>query len=684
MNEELLLANAKAIMQDTANESFLIKNSRAIAFLLDNCEITIPEMSEFFVKVNCRSVAKKLYREQLELQKAEFFEPFRMGALCRAYSGRSDFGHTAPGWERIIRLGIPGLRKYIETSAVNPKNPDFLEAERTVFDAAERFLLRAADAAQAAGKTRMADGIRNLTRNAPANLYEGFQLTIAYYNLQQYFDGTDVRTMGRLDSNLYHLFQNESDSDYAAELCRRYLQELHSIHADANMPFALGGSDEAGNSRINALSYALLRAYTETKCYDVKLHILCTEDMPEDFLRICMESIRNGGNSFVFMNDSLVVKGLQKLGLSGRDARNFAVVGCYESCGKEEVPCSCNARVTISKALEYALHNGMDVMGNARLGLDLPVDFPTYEDLYTAFTRNLIYLSRQAMAVTDEWESRYPRTHASPFFSASLQSCVDTGGDAYCDHAARYCNSSVNAVGLATAADSLAAIRKLVYEDKRLTLSQLIEILDQNWDGNEALRLYARNRLPKFGNGDKSVDAIAADIVKTLSDTINNAPNAKGGVYRLGLFSIEWRKDFGQFSAATPDGRKAGETLSQNTSCAFGADKEGPTGHILSVAALNNEDVVNGSVLDLELHSSAVRGSNGMQMMLSTLRSYFEMGGQTIHYNVLDTDTLRDAQIHPENHANLQVRLCGWNVLFTQLSKASQDEFIYRSELHRG
>jgi len=553
-----------------------------------------------------------------------------------------------------------------------------------VLDAAECFLARAAEAAETAGKCRMAEGIRNLIHSAPQNLYEGFQMTLLFYTLEQYFDGTDIRTMGRLDSLLYHLYQKETDSAYVDQLAEQYLHEIHALRAAANMPFALGGSDENGHSLINELSYVLLNAYSRTKLSEVKLHILCTRDMPREFLRICMQSIKDGGNSLVFINDKLVVDGLKKLGQSPYDAQNYYIVGCYEACGAEEVPCSCNARVSIPKALEYTLHGGKDIVIGEQIGLSLPVNFPTYEDLYNAFTQNLIHLSKRAIAVTDAWESRYPRTHASPFYSASLTGCVENGGDAYSDFGARYNNSSINGIGLGTAVDSLYTIRKLVYEEKRLSLQELIRILDSNWEGQEVLRLYIKNRLPKFGVGNKEIDAIAADVVQTLSDTINNAPNAKGGIYRLGLFSINWRIDFGKFTAASADGRKLGDTLSQNTSGSFGSDKEGLTGHINSVCAIRGEDVVNGSVLDLEMHSSAVRGNNGTDILIASLDTFLQQGGQTVHYNVLDTATLRDAQIHPENHANLQVRMCGWNELFTHLSKTSQDEFIYRSELNRG
>jgi formate C-acetyltransferase len=173
-------------------------------------------------------------------------------------------------------------------------------------------------------------------------------------------------------------------------------------------------------------------------------------------------------------------------------------------------------------------------------------------------------------------------------------------------------------------------------------------------------------------------------VFDRLSAHINNVPNVKGGVYRLGILSIDWRKTWGENTAASADGRYAGETLSQNASATFGMDKEGPTGHILSVASMDGTNAVNGLVLDIDMHSSAVRGENGTNVLVATLETMLRVGAQTVHYNILDTQILRDAQVNPEKYPNLQVRMCGWNVLFTHLSKKSQDEFIRRSEMLAG
>ena len=191
--------------------------------------------------------------------------------------------------------------------------------------------------------------------------------------------------------------------------------------------------------------------------------------------------------------------------------------------------------------------------------------------------------------------------------------------------------------------------------------------------------MLVKNKYPKYGRGDIRTDEIAKRTVDVLSDTVSRKPNVKGGSWRLGLFSIDWRWGFGRKTAASADGRRSGETLSQNTSASFGADKEGATAHLISAARIDMSKTPNGAIVDIDLHSSAVRGENGITALVSSLKTYFELGGFAVHYNVLDTDILMDAKKNPEKYPSLQVRLCGWNVLFSTLSEKEKDEFIARS-----
>ena len=687
MTYEEILAQALSMNENAPTNNTMLVNARIMVMMLDNCQFSLPEHATFFPHTNIAIPDKRiLYKVRQARVKKPL--PYRNQAAdeavaSHAYFSTYDTGHTAPDWPTVFALGLEGLKKRIQARTGYSKNPNYQEATLIVLEAAQRFCLRAADFARSQGREQMAKGLTQLSSGLPRDLYEAFQLSLLYYHLQQFFECSDVRTLGRLDALLMPFMEKETDTAYVQQLADAFLVEIDALKAIANMPFALGSTDEAGRSAINPMSYVLLDAYKRSALPDVKLHILCTEDMPEDFLLSCMDSIKKGCNSLVFINDKLMVNGLIKLGIDPEDARQYTIVGCYEAAARNEIPCSCAARVSLPKALEYALHKGKDVCTGYQVGLPIDPNFESFEALYDAFLQNARHLITGAIGLACCAESQMPNRHAAPLYSAVLEDCVRSGGDIYNNFAARYNNSSLTTVGIGTVTDSLYAIRHLVYEKKQLTLPQLIEILDNDWEGNEPLRQYIRNKLPKYGCGDPQVDDITADIAKKLSVWVNGAPNGRGGIFRLGIFSIDWRIEWACTTAASADGRKTGETMSQNASATFGMDRNGPTGHIASVTRLPGEDAVNGLVMDMELHSSAVAGEKGANVLLSLLKTFFQKGGQTIHYNVLDTETLKDAQLHPENHQNLQVRVCGWNADFTKMTKFEQDEFILRSQLQQ-
>ncbi len=653
-------------------------------YLLENCDFLLTEANTFFVKVLVGEAARLPFQLRFEAFKGEpVSEGLGAGIRRRAYTGAYDFGHTTTEWETVISLGIYGLRErlasYLSAPGNDPKAVRFYENSLNVYDAALAFLKRVSLFASSEGKERMAEGLTALTKRAPETLFEALQTVLIYYALQHYFEGTYLRTLGRPDRYLLPFYRKEDPAE-AFELLKAFMTECNSLKAPANMPFALGGSDGAGNDLFNELSFALLKAYQQSPNSNVKLHILWTKNTPDRILTEAFRGVRDGSNSIVFMQDEKVIESLIKLGEAKEDAVDYHVVGCYECGARGEITSSCSARVNLPKALEVTLNNGCDMETGEKIGLPTGLDPETFEDFYLQFKRELLYFVKCAVRITDLREQHYPVLHAAPILSAVYESSLKAGRDIYVDYGAKYNNSSINAIGLATAADSLYAIKKLVYEDKSLTLAELKKILKEDWAGQETLRLTVKNRFPKFGNGDPKVDSIAKRIVDDLSLAINGSPNVKGGIYRLGLFSIDWRWSFGETTPASADGRHAGETLSQNTSASFGMDREGASAHLISVASIDPSRTPNGTIVDIDLHSSAVEGEEGLAGLVGALKAYFELGGFAVHYNILNTETLRKAKAHPEDYPNLQVRLCGWNVLFSTLTDKEKDEFIARSE----
>jgi len=660
----------------------LSSDCNILEYMFDNCEIIVPDDNRFFVNTNFGRMQNLCIQKRANKFKETIAEVgLSDGEEALAYTGIYDFGHTTTEWETVIELGIYGLRQRIDSylsKTTDEKKLRFYRELARVYDAALRFMQRAADQARKIGKNEMADSLIKLTKNSPENLFEALQTSMVYFVMQHYFECTVLRTLGRLDK-LFYPFYVKEDRAYARQLFIDYFHEFNSKKVVANTPFTLGGTDIEGNCLINELSYELLDIYRNSHLPDMKFHLLYSDNTPTDIIEQALCAAREGNNSIVFMSDSKIIESLKKIGAEHKDAVNYHIVGCYECGSVDELTCSCNARVNLPKALELALNNGRDMLTDKLIGIECKSQYNTFEELYSQFLLQVRYLSQCAIKVTDIYEANYRYIHSAPVLSAAYTSAMNNGGDLYCDYSAKYNNSSVNALGLGTTVDSLVAIKKLVFEDKTISLNELTDILKSNWEGNEQLRLTIKNKFPKFGTGDKKVDIFAKEITDILADEINGKPNVKGGVYRLGLFSIDWRWQFGEKTAASADGRLAGETISQNSSASFGADKEGATAHLLSVASIDASNTPNATIVDIDLHSSAVKGENGLKTLLASLKTYFELGGFAVHYNILDTDVLKDAKLNPDKYPNLQVRLCGWNVLFSSLSEKEKDEFIARS-----
>ena len=380
------------------------------------------------------------------------------------------------------------------------------------------------------------------------------------------------------------------------------------------------------------------------------------------------------------MNDSVAAAALNNIGISPDDARDYIPVGCYEPCALgKEVPCTCSGRINIPKAVEIAIGKGCDLIQNELIGKKIDYEMDSFERFFQAIKDQLEYFVARTMEQVNAYEKYFMEINPAPFFSGTLAECVEKGKDAYAG-GAKYNNSSLNAFGLANAVDAIVAVKKLVYDEKDFSLSELAEILSNNWGGNESLRRKCQKLLPKYGNNHPEADAVMVALTAFISCLINGKPNGRGGVYRCGYFSIDWNTGFGKATAALPDGRLCGVPLAKNMNAVTGCDKSGVTALINSVTKLDYERIPNGTVLDLMLHSSAVRGEDGMRAMLGIVAAYMRKGCMALQINVLNPQLLKKAQEHPECYSTLQVRLCGWNVYFVDLTRTEQDEFIRMSE----
>ena len=572
-----------------------------------------------------------------------------------AWGAQLDLGHVCPDWANLLEHGLTGLR-----DRAAAREGVFYEAVALVYDGAitlaRRFAAKLPDSPLAA-----------LAERPPQTLHEALQLAYLYHELQEMENGYSVRSMGRFD-RLYHTFYAEDLA--AGRLTRDQAKELLKyfwVRFFAKTQGKLYGKPFLFGPEVNELSYLAFEVYREMQIVDPKLHVRLGERTPQSFVDQVIGCIQAGCTGIVTVNDAAQVRMLRRHGKAEADAQDYILIGCYEPAvmGKE-LNCSGACAVNLAKAVELVLAAD---------------DYASFGELMAAYLGVLDSQISRALDKVRREERLWPDAGPSPLLSGTMDSCLERGLDVS-RGGAQYNTSGCLLPGLANATDSLAAIERLVYEERRCTLAELKAALAANWEGYEELRQTARHRVPKWGNNDDRVDRLAVEITDFLGQRINHEPNARGGVFQAALYAIiDTAKAYGRHTGALPDGRLAGEPLTMNTGATVGMDRNGVTSLINSVTKIDLSQFPNGTVLDIMLHPSVAQGAEGLRTIDSIMRSHFAQGGMAIQLNIFDAELLRDAQRNPKRYANLQVRVCGWNVRFIDLAPEEQDLFIAKAEV---
>ena len=463
------------------------------------------------------------------------------------------------------------------------------------------------------------------------------------------------------------------------EFMRYFLFKMWAAHIPFDLPFTIGGEAPDGRSEVtNEISHMIVEIYDELEIHSPKIHVRISDKTPDDFIKKVLDCIRRGHSSFLMMNDKVAAAGLMRAGIEERDARNYVPVGCYENAAwGVEMPCTGNSAIAMPKAIEYVITGGRDLSSGRLMTFDTGL-VQSFEQFKDAIKAQIKAMRDKSVNFINTIESHYPEINADLFVSGLCEYAVKAGKDVF-EGSAKYNNSSVNYMGIATLVDSVAAVKKAVYDEKKVTLAELFDILRGNWEGHEDLLSFVRNLPEKYGNNECLTDSLMKEFTDYIGEITNNKPNGRGGVYKAGCYSIDRCFTYGKGIMATPDGRKAGEPFSKNLCPVIGMDKKGITAVLTSVAKIDHAAFASGTVLDYVLHPSAVSGEDGLCAMLGIVKTYFSMGGLALHGNVFDAKILKAAQRNPEKYKNLQVRVCGWNVFFVNLSKEEQDAFIIQS-----
>ena len=603
------------------------------------------------------------------------------------YEAHGDYGHISPNTRLLMSEGFAGLVARVERAAsrdgLTEHQIEFYESCKIVLRAMMSAASRLADAV-APYNDENAQALRNIATGAPQNIYEAMQLLIFYFFMHEYNGGARVRTLGRVDVLLKPFYENDIKCGRFTkaeikEMLQYFLYKFWAAKVPFDLPFCLSGIDQDGSDVTSEISYLIIEAYDELNIYSPKIHIRVSEKTPKDFVKRVLDCIRRGNSSFVFINDKVAMESLVRVGISESDAWDYVPIGCYEPAvwGKE-IGCTGNGGVNLPKAIELVFCAGRDFASGTPCGV--PVDLPTsYEEFVDAVKLQIAKMTQDAIDYISKIERYYSEIYPDPVLSSQYEHSVESGVDVY-EGGAKYNNSSLYFYSIASLVDSLCAVKELVFDKKRFTIQEFAEILKADWQGYEKERLIAQHLPEKYGNGLPFADELARELSRFCAELVNNKPNGRGGVFKAALFTIDYCFRTGARTMATPDGRHAGEPLSKNLGATFGMDRKGITALINSVTNIDLADFPTGSVLDVVLHPSAVSGDDGLESFYAIVDTYFRKGGMAIHGNVFDADVLKKAQANPEQYKNLQVRVCGWNAYFVNLSKAEQDGFIRQAE----
>lgn len=659
---------------------------------------------------------KQVYDRIVELLPQKVEQGSAEGLFFNYFLNRT-IGHITVDYETVLKKGLYGLRADIEKKLQSITYKDRgslkklyqLKAAIICCDAAIGFANRYAKTAKRQAETQRdpvrrveLEHIANICQRVPANPAGNFHEALQSFWFIHLILNLETNSYaigpGRFDQYMYPYYRKDMaegvlTDDQAWELLACLWLKFNELTvvkeggtAKASTTYNdfqnlnLGGQDVEGQDAVNELSYLCLDVTGRLRPPQPQISVLISTKTPGLFLEKACDIVQLGFGMPAIFNDDEKVQALLHKGKTLEDARLGGINGCVEPVvpGKDNMASS--GYLNICKCLELALNNGVNPLTGTLLGprTGNPHDFSSFDEVWEAFEKQL----RHAISLKVLYDSIARQVYAEfcpvPFTSLLVKDCLEKGKDFH-DGGARYNLPLMCGVGIGTAADSLAAIKKLVFEEQKMRLEELASCTLANFKGAEELRQVLLTVPPKWGNGDEYVDGIAASVVTLFCDELEKHVNEEGVSYAANMIPTTTHIWFGFLTGATPDGRLANTPLSEGISPVQGMDREGPTAIMRSMSRLDHPRCC-GTLLNMKFHPTALSGRDGLRKFAHLIRTYFSLGGHHVQFNIVSTETLRAAQEKPDEYRNLIVRVAGYSDYFTRLSRDTQEEIISRTE----
>ena len=617
-------------------------------------------------------------------------------------------GHICPNTKKWLALGPAGIRMQAQAhmATAEGKQRDFYESVVISMEGASIFMLRYAKLAEQlyreTGKENLLEVARickKLAQNPPETYQEAVQATWFLYVILQMEGNASSFSPGRMDQYLLPYYENSRKAGMTLEDALEiteclwlkfnqlvYLRNSNSAKYFAGFPIgfnvAIGGQKADGSDASNDLSYLFLQAQAHLLLPQPNLSLRIYKNSPQELLEAASRVIGLGSGMPQVFNDEGVIPALESHGVSHEDAMNYAIVGCVElTTHGNALAWSDAAMFNLLKALELTLNHGVDLLTGKQTGLDLGdlTTYKTFEELEAAFAKQIDYVSDRMVECVTVVEGMHEKLLPTPFLSAVIDDCLQKGQDVT-QGGAHYNFAGVQAIQVANVADSLAAIKQLVFDEGRISAADLLHALQTNYADAPLLRATLLNKAPKYGNDIEWVDELGAKWANYFADGLKKYRNGRGGIYQMGLYTVSAHVPMGQNVGASADGRYAKDPLADGgVSAMYGRDQHGPTALLQSVSKLPFTKASNGTLLNMKFLPSFFKTETGIQKFTTLLRAVCRLGISHIQFNVLNEADLRAAQERPEHYRGLTVRVAGYTAYFTELARDLQDEIIART-----
>lgn len=546
----------------------------------------------------------------------------------------------------------------------------------------------------------VANNCLNLTKRPPETFHEAVQSLWFLFVLLHMESNASSFSPGRMDQYLYPYYQKDIESgkismEDALDILEClwlkfnqivYLRNQNSAKYFAGFPIgfniAIGGEDENGNDTYNELSLLCLQCQYDLGLPQPNLSVRLNRNSSHELMQKAIEVVSKGSGMPQFFNDEAIVHALMELGIEKKDAFNYAIVGCVElTTHGNNLGWSDAAMFNLNKALELTLNHGKCLLTHEQIGLDLGgLDtYQTFEDLEKDFQQQIDYFIDKMMQCEVVVEKAHQDCLPTAFLSSVIDDCLENGLDVT-KGGAKYNLSGIQMIQIANLADSLAAMKQLVYDDQVIDAKELLAALQSDFKGYEIIQTMLLNKVPKYGNDVEWVDRLGAKWAEYFRSRMKDYTNYRGGPYHTGMYTVSAHVPMGENVGASPDGRNALTPLADGgMSPVYGRDLKGPTAVLKSVSRLNNSLTTNGGLLNMKFLPEFFETKNGMNKFENFLRAFVDLKVPHIQFNVVRREDLEDAQIRPQLHKSLTIRVAGYTAYFVELAHKLQDEIIERT-----